>query len=400
MAGDTRITDNRSVMPLSALPSHPRSHVQSVARPALAVVEARFLLVQPDEPAPAEWQTALSALTDWLGLAVDCMPESQLRGIGKMARWAKPGAVAKRSAPVFAPWQAWSPAAFQLGGVAGLPQADWAVSYLVDPGAGLGGAAARGIDLALMSPLPSACLAEDAGSMPLPRSQVLRAMLRLAKDQCRARVAIICHARQRNAIARQLLVADRALTREGQMIDIITIEDALRPLISGAAPWDAVIAMPDVRSIVFTLLAETTGVHGPWPILWRSEAGTQGPLLVTSEVAGEGQSRIALDAPVLAQALALTCQSAGIHQAARRLYREWARLRDGGVTTAGRSSKAPYARQLSDAEFLNTMASGLAASKREVPLWRALGEASSERADRQPQALRLVATPAPTLSHR
>jgi hypothetical protein len=184
------------------------------------------------------------------------------------------------------------------------------------------------------------------------------------------------------------------------MLEIVTVEAALRPLINGAAPWDAVIAMPDVRSIVFTLLAETTGVHGPWPMLWHSEAGTATASLVTSEVAGEGQSRIALDAPVLAQALALTCQSAGIRQAAHRLYREWARLRDGGVTTTGRGSNAPYARQLSDAEFLTMMTSGLAASKRDVPQWRALGEASSERADRQPQALRLVAVPSPTLSHQ
>jgi hypothetical protein len=317
-----------------------------------------------------------------------------------MARWAKTGAVGKTSAPVFAPWQAWSPAAFQLGGLAGLPQADWAVSYLVDPGTGLGGAAARGIDLALMSPLPSVCSAEDALSAPVPQPDMLRAMLRAARAQGRPRIAIICHARQRNAIARQLLSADRALTRDKQVIDVLTIEEALRPLMAGAAPWDAVIAMPDARSIVFTLLAETTGVHGPWPMLWHREAGTRGPILVTSEVAGEGQSRITLDAPVLAQALALTCQSAGIHQAARRLYGEWARLRDGGVTTGGRASSAPYARQLSDAEFLTTMTCGLAASKRDVPQWRALGASPSERADRQPHALRLVAAPSPTLSRQ
>jgi hypothetical protein len=400
MASDTRSTDNRSVAPLTALRSHPWDHAQSVTRPALTVVDAGFVLLQPNEPAPAEWQTALSALSDWLGLAVECTSESQSRRIGKIARWAKPGAMAKSSAPVFAPWQAWSPSAFQLGGLAGLPQADWAVSYLVDPGAGLCGAAARGIDLALMSPLPSTCLVEDSGGVPLPRPQALRAMLRLAKDQGRARVAIICHARQRNAIARQLLVADRALTREGQLLDIVTIEDALRPLINGAAPWDAVIAMPDLRSIVFTLLAETTGIHGPWPIVWYSEAGTPGPILVTSEVAGEGQSRIALDAPVLAQALALACRSAGIHQAALRLYREWARLRDGGVTTAGRASSAPYARQLNDAEFVTTMASGLAASKRDVPQWRALGELPPERPSRQRHALRLVGTSSPNLSDR
>jgi hypothetical protein len=121
---------------------------------------------------------------------------------------------------------------------------------------------------------------------------------------------------------------------------------------------------------------------------------------VTSEVAGEGQSRIALDAPVLAQALALACRSAGIHHAVLGLYREWARLRDGGVTTAGRASSAPYARQLNDAEFVTTMASGLAASKRDVPQWRALGELPPERPSRQPHALRLVGTSSPNLSDR
>ncbi|MBA4043888.1 MAG: hypothetical protein C0471_05645 [Erythrobacter sp.] len=398
MASDTRTTD-RMTAAQSATGALAQNRSIAEPRRALSLVATRFMLVQPDAAAPADWQIALDQLFGWLGLSVDRIPERAYSG-GKLARWAKAGAGAKPCAPVFAPWQAWSPAAFPLGGLPGLPQADWTVSYLVDPGAGLGGAAARGIDLALMSPLPSACTVEDAHSARVPQPHVLRAMLRVARAQGRPRIAIIGHARQRNAIARQLLGADRALTRDQQVIDVLTIEEALRPLMAGAAPWDAVIAMPDVRSTVFTMLAETTGVNGPWPMAWYREGARPHMALITSEMAGEGQRRIALDASALVQALALYCRNAGANHAASRLYDSWARLRDGGVTTIGRASDAPYARQVSDAEAVAMLTKGLAVSKRAVLPWRALGDASAERANRQPQALRLVAAPSPTLSHQ
>lgn len=385
MASDTRTTDHARA-PLSTDAAAKPAVRPAASRAALSVVEARFVLAQPDAPAPADWQSALDELCAWLGLTVEWTPESQL---------CRPG---QARAPVFAPWLAWSPSAFQHGGLAGLPQADWAVSYLVDPGAGLNGAAARGIDLALMSPLPSACLADGTTTVPAPRSEVLRAMLRAAGEQGRTRVAIICNAPQRNAIVQQLPASCHLQNPDLATFEIVAIEDALRPLIDGAAPWDAVIAMPDLRSIVFALLSETTGVRGPWPLLWHCEGDAPGPVMVTSEIAGDGQSRIALDASVLVQALALTCQSAGIHRAARRLHSEWARLRDGGIATAGRGTSAPYARRVSDAEFVAMLTTGLAASRRDVPRWRALGETAASPLDGKPRGLRVVATTAPALT--
>lgn len=384
-------TDRRTTID----PFEPAPPPASDTRPRLNVVSGSFALVQPDMPPPEDWQAALSDLFDWLGMTVEVVSESALRSVGRLPRW---GTKAQAS-PVFAPWIVWSSSAFQQGGCAGLPRADWAESYLVDPGAGLRGAAARGIDLALISPLPSACFAENVGDAPVPRAEVLRAMIQSARSQGRGRIAIICQAGQRNAIARQLLAADRALTREGLSLDILTIEDALRTLIDGAAPWDAVIAMPEVRSIVFTMLVETTGVTGPWPMLWRRLGTAQSLLLVTSETSGEGQRIAALDAPALIQGLALYCRNARIEHAARRLYQGWARLRDGGVTTVGRSSSAPYAKQVSDSDFIAMLTRGLAAGRRDVPNWSALGDAASVSASPSPRALRIVADNSSTLSY-
>ena len=376
-------TDSRSIETAFAQ----SSPIAPTPRPELRVVSARFALVQPDEPAPAEWQAGLDALLDWLRLDADVVSERDTRSRARLPGWGKPAAAV---APVFAPWLAWSPAAFQQGGLAGLPRADWAVSYLADPGTGLGGPAQRGIDLALMSPLPSACVAEDAGGVPVPRAGVLRAMLAMARTQGRSRIAVICPARQRNAIARQLLVADRALTREGAALDVITIEDALRPLMAGAAPWDAVIAMPEVRSIVFTLLAETTCISGPWPMAWHRQAPTGTLIMVSSEGAGDGQRRIALDASTLVQGLALICHASGIRQAARRLHDAWSRLRDAGAATAMRGACAPYAKQVSDAEFVRLLTRDARASKRSVAAWRALGEAMPAQVPAAPCQLRIV----------
>jgi hypothetical protein len=81
----------------------------------------------------------------------------------------------------------------------------------------------------------------------------------------------------------------------------------------------------------------------------------------------------ALDASVLIHALALCLHHAGSVQAARRLYVEWARLRDSGVIVVGRGQDGPYVTQVKDSAFVAMLCDGGAVSRRPVQAWRALG---------------------------
>ena len=359
------------------------------AAPALAVVSSRFQLAQADEPAPEAWGEGLALLLGWAGIDAEFVPPARPRRLPRMADWR---AVAAAPAPVFAPWIGWSPAAFQHGGIASLPQAHYVASYLIDHARGAAVAGQGGPDLVLMSPHPAVCAAEEAGDVAIPRAQVMRAMIRAARAEGRERIAIVCHARQRNALARQLLASGKGLTRDGLALDILTIEDALPPLMSGAATWDAVIAMPDLRSIVFTLLAHESGVSRAWPMLWFGGENARELRLVTSETPGEGVSRLPLDAPALVHALALTLHEAGIGRAAWRLHEAWARLRDSGVTTAGHGGDGPYVNVVKDSEFLGLLERDSAVSKRPQPAWRALKNAPVAKSGSQLPSLRVVAS--------
>jgi hypothetical protein len=352
--------------------------------PALAVVSARFRLSRPAAAAPDAWQSAARALLAWLRIEAEFVPEPPARRLPRIAEWSGSGQAA---APVFAPWLGWSPAAFQFGGLSGLPQAQFAASYCIDHPRGGGLGQGGGADIVLMSPHPVLCMPEDTAGVPVPRAEVLRAMIAAARNEQREKLAIVVSARQRNAIARLLLAADRGLTREGLTLDILTIEEALPPLIAGGRPWDAIIAMPDLRGTVFTLLAETTGVRGAWPMLWH---GRDGLRTITSEAPGDGMSRLPLDAPALIHALALALQAAGIDRPARRLHEGWARLRDSGVTTAGRDDAAPYVNAVADGEFIAMLCAGKAASQRPQSPWRALGAEENAPAGSQVLSLRVV----------
>lgn len=372
-------TSDTFTNPLGSTPCRSR-------RASLSLVNSPLRLAQPPEPAPDDWQQGLDGLLTWLGIDVEITVESRPRGLKQVAGWAIPAA-ASQGEPVFAPWLSWSPAAFQHGGVPGLPRAQWVASYLLDHGVGLA-SRQREIDCMLMSPHPATCIEDEAGTAPLPRTGVMKAMILAAKAEGRGKLAIIVHARQRNAIARQLLLADRTLTRDGITLEILAIEDALGPLMSGAAPWDAMIVMPDLRSIVFAMLAESTGVRGAWPMLWHGAHLS----LITSEAAGEGLTRGPLDAVALIHALALSLNHAGFGHAAWRLHEAWARLRDSGVTTPVRGSAAPYVTSLSDPAFIYHLCNGMAVSKRSVPAWLALGGKPSEQFRSESLALRVVAS--------
>jgi hypothetical protein len=356
-----------------------------LSRPQLALVDARLRLVHPAGEIPQEWRGALDALLGWLGVVAEIAPAAPLRGLKRLAGRTMPGA------PVFAPWLGWSPAAFQYGGLANLPQAQFVVSYLCDhpraapPGFG-------GLDLMLMSPHPAQCVVEDAGGVPVPRAGVLATMIRAARAQRRDRLAIIVTARQRNAVATRLLAAGKGLTGGDMTLDILTLEQALPPLVGTRAPWDAVIAMPDLRSAVFTLLGHTSGACRAWPMLWFAGEGPQALRLVTSEVPGEGVSLLPLNAAALVHTLALTLHAAGAVRHAARLHQGWALLRDSGVTTAGHGQgAAPYASEVSDSAFIDMLCRGGLASKRPQQGWRVLENAKNASTGSQSPHLRVIA---------
>ena len=351
---------------------------------SLMVVASRLRLGQPGSATPDAWQEGLIRLLDWLRVDAEFVTvpsPTHASPLGERATQSTP--LAGTGFTIFAPWLGWSPVALQRGGASGLPQAQFVASYLLDHDRGQ--AALRGgIDLVLMSPHPSQCVAAQAGDVPLPRMEVLDAMIRAAFAEGREKLAIILHANQRDAMASELRSMDRGLA-----IELVTIEDALDPLAAQRAPWDAIIAMPDLRGIVFTVLSQASGVKGGWPMLWRGGEGGSAITLVSCETLAGAAPEPALDASVLIHALALCLHHAGSILAARRLHEGWARLRDSGIIVAGRGQDGPYVTLVRDSDFLAMLCDGSAVSRRPVQAWRALGRAGPSA---QPTGLRLVAS--------
>lgn len=307
---------------------------------ALSLVPSGLQLAQPGEPAPQDWQAGTAMIAEWLGIDITFVPAAPLH------------------APVFAPWIGWNPAAFQHGGVPGLPMADYVASYCIDHARA---ALARhdGIDLVLLSPHPAQCAPEEERGAPLPRAGLLTAMINAARAEGRETIAIIVHARQRDMITAM---------NEAPGTDVLMIEDALPALMAGRSPWDAIIAMPDLRSTIFTVLSHAGSLPKAWPMVWMG----RGLQLVTSEAAGARAGCLPLDAQGLIHALSLTLHHMGAPRAAWRLHDAWARLRDSGVTTAGRGPDAPYVSVVPDAEFLSMLQRDAAASRRPQKSWRAI----------------------------
>ncbi|WP_296717454.1 hypothetical protein [Erythrobacter sp.] len=346
---------------LALAPAHSRS--------GLRLVSTGLRLAEPVLAPDAAWADAFAQLTGWLDIAVEPVAANRTPGLQKVAAWAR-SAAGTVAAPQFAPWQPISPVALQNADNPDLPRADWAASYLFDHGQG-SGQRVGALDLMLMSPHPARCEPGEDRAAPLPRLGIVEAMLRAARKEGRSRIAIIVPASQRNAAIKQLLMAGRSLTRDGVELEILAVEQALAGLLLPRPQWDALIVTPCLRSIVFAMLAQATGVAGPWPMLWH---GARGLVLVASEVLSDARGRLPLDAAVMTQALALTMQHAGKTSAALRLHRASAQLRDSGVVTPSRGSPAPYVTEIDDAQFVQLVCSGSAASKRVVPHWRAMPE--------------------------
>lgn len=354
------------------------SHLSLVATPAIR-------LALPQGPVPEAWQRGLDQLFDWLGLDVLPIIKAASRRLQQFADWAAPG-LAAESAAIFAPWHITSPDMLQKSEGSSAAQVTWLASYLFDYGAGKMPRRSL-LDLMLMSPHPAACQPRQAGDAPLPRLTLMKTMIAAVKAEGRRKVAIIVDAGSRNAMTSQLLLADRALTRDNIALEILSVEDALGALVRQSDCWDALIVMPHWRSIVFAVLAELSGIKQPWPLLWYG----RGLQLVTSEAIGPPGGHQAFDAPLLVLGLIAAMQQQGQSHAAKQLYEKTAQVWDRGVATPGRPSVAPYAHHLSDEEFLDQITKAPPATNhRPTQPWRLLMSNGPEKSARRKADLRLV----------
>ncbi|KPQ32703.1 MAG: hypothetical protein HLUCCX21_02210 [Porphyrobacter sp. HL-46] len=361
---------------------------------SLRLVGTRLQLKEPADCGHDDWNAGREKLLTWLGIELEQLPRAKAAGFKQVAHWAMSSSAAG-TAPEFAPWHCFTPVAFQNGGLPGLPRAEWAASYIIDHGPGQV-ARLRTLDLALMSPHPAMCVADEGGAAPMPRLAVLKAMIGAARRETRCKLAIIVHAHQRNAMAKLLLLADRGLTREGITLEILSIEDALAPLLAEPDRWDAIIAMPDLRSIVMALLVQSSGVTSPWPMVWH---GGRNLVLVASESLEQCGKSLGLDGSLLVHALALALRHAGLMPVAQRLYGAWARLRARGVVTEGRGARAPYVNRLEGAAFIDLVCGDVGAdTARPLQEWRALAALRAEQSCVKPVRLSLVAA-RPSVPH-
>lgn len=350
--------------------------------PQLRLVSNNLVLAAPSDAPGEDWTNAMAQLAKALGIDLEWSALERAPSLMDKARQVI-GSGGTAGPPVFAPWLCWSPAAFQKGVAARrMPRAQWVASYLFDSGAGRS-AARPSIDLVLMSPLPWACEAEDASTPPMPRMSVLKTMLGAASSEGRKRLAIILSEANRNAMAAQLVAVDNTLTRSDIELELLSIEQAVVRMQSDEADWEAVIVMPELRGIVFAMLAEWSGVSGPWPMLWHDRRTTW-----VSGEALDGHAQLKLDATLLIQALALAARQCGCGYVAERLHQSWAALRDRGLVTPSRGSSAPYVNQVAETEFVGLAAGAPPSSGRALPEWKGLASGRSGEPP-QPSSARL-----------
>ena len=328
---------------------------------------------------PENWQSGISRLTRWLDVDVAYLPQRPESGLRKVTAWAASAASAAKTpgaqgsvAPVFAPWRCWSPVSLQEPGNTPMPRADWIASYLYDHATGTQ-SNRGGVDIQLLSPLPESMTSGPEADDPMPRPRVLQAMIQTAQAQGRTKIAIVTDVRRRNAMIRQLLHMDRSITRDASQIEVLLIEDALCKVVKGQAVkgghgWDAIIVLPDLRSLMFAMLAQVHQANGPWPMVWHN----RGVAMICAEMLNESTGPIPFDGPLLVQTLALAASHAGLSLCAKRLIQGAARLWDCRIVTPGRGSLAPYVTEISDAEFIEELCKGVARGQRTSANWRAV----------------------------
>lgn len=372
---------NATVDPLTGSP-HPLAPLSP-----LGLVETPAVTLDVSaHPAPKVWDDALRQLLEWLEVPIRQAPPKSTSRLSGLVEWSKPLAGAE-ACPHLAIWRTTSPALLQHGSDR-VPRCDWLASYLFDyavPRKGIKGP----LDIMLMSPHPAGCDAAQAKGGELPRPAIVKSMLEAAKAEKRERVAIVCDAAARNAMAARLLLADRALTREGVELAILSIEEAVSALTQRVDCWDAIIVMPQWRGVIFALLSQASGVVGAWPLLWHGRTLR----LITSEATQRGSQLHELDAPLLVLGLAALLQQLGLHYSAQRLHDAMLDLWDRSVTTPGRPHQNPFGCRLDDADFISTMIAqaGPTSSRiRNIRGWRFMPKPNTASTARPPLQLRLV----------
>ncbi|MEM7687948.1 MAG: hypothetical protein AAF291_02910 [Pseudomonadota bacterium] len=354
--------------------------------PALTIVGGELALGRPDERVPQKWEEAIEQITQGLGIQAGWVTATPAPNLIQRARRAV-GADREAQAPIFAPWRLVSPTVFQPGQTyESEARAKWVASYLFDFGPAC--TAKNGpVDLALMSPCPEVCHSDDSQTGPMPRLSTLASMVRAAAAEGRTNLAIIVHEATRATIAARLLAFDPSLNEASLDVEFIAMEEAVVAIQRGAFEWDAVITMPELRGVLFAMLAQSTRVTGPWPMLWFD----RGVSLVTSEALPGTTRSNGLDTTALLQALALLAKHTGRHYAARHLYESWAAVRDAGVVTTARHSSAPYVNEIDEAAFIDQATRNPPARTRPLPSWKGLApEESGTRKAGTSVSLRLV----------
>ncbi len=375
------VADKTAPMPERKVTATEPPRPTAPARPTLALVDDRLALAAPSAaPSPA-WHGAMTQLLAWMNVSLHPV-RNRAPGLRQRIKWPW-GVHASPAAPVFAPWLAYACTAFQDPRSQREPSpARWVASYLWDPCCDSplvkGGVA----DVMLISPHPAACRTDDDSCAALPGIALLQDMIGAARAEERNRIAIVGYARSQIVTARHLLSAKSRLGVGPLDLEVLAIEDALARLASNPAAWDAIIVLPELRSLIFALLARLTGIAGAWPMIWHG----RGLALVCGETALPAAPNGPLDAALLVQTLALAARGGGKVPAASRLTNSWAKLRDRGLVTPTRGSPAPYCTQISDAAMIAELCrpSG-AADGRAVPMWKAM---PSPRAEASAAAVR------------
>lgn len=379
----------RLAQPLdSAIDSAVLPDAETVAseKAELTLVSGSLAFSNPGYTIPAEWGQAIEVLTDALGIDAHWVSSDQPASLIEKARRAV-GTGNASHAPAFAPWRVVSPTVFQLGkDNLAARDAQWVASYLFDFGAACP-AAQSSVDLVLISPCPQTCVSDDPVVGPVPRLNTLASMVRAAVDEGRKSLAIVVREAARATLATRLLGFDASLNEASLKVEFVSIEEAVVKMQRGSLEWDAVIAMPELRGVVFAMLQQATGISGAWPMLWFD----RGLRMATCETLDRAGAAIELDATALLQSLALFARHSARQYASQRLFQSWAAVRDSGVITPSRSSSAPYVNEIEEAAFIDRAASNGVQSSRPLPSWKGIGhdDRPSQRSA-QPVRLSLV----------
>ncbi len=348
---------------INALQSVPPRPPDMELRSLEIVSSSTLNLCQPlPDAVPAAWQTATVLVAQQLGFDVRQVPKHTASWLKELIPWVSSTMTAP-PAPIFAPWRSWSPEALQQVSQLALPNASWVSTYVFGKQPKRPGSRDV-IDIMLMSPLPGGCAPDHL----IPQPKVLQAMIEAARSENRRKVTIVTDAQRRNGIVMHLLFLDLADNRYTMAIDVVSIEDALSELAGDPASGDAIIVLPDLRSLVFAMLSEITGISGPWPMMWHE----RNTCMISCEAIGNMGRSIPLDVSLLVQALALAAKRAGLISTAERLGGAAAALEECG---GGGDSERFVGRDrvsLSDEDMIKTLGRSIASGQGAYPLWHAV----------------------------